>query len=51
MARHNCCRAKTLMLPITQKVLKVSTSNLEYLLIMTRCNCRTRGIILKAIVL
>ena len=33
------------------KVLKVSTQHLEYLLIMTRCSCKTRGITLKSIVL
>ena len=35
-------RAKTLMQPITKKGLKVSTLNLAYLLIMTRCSCKTR---------
>ena len=34
---------------IIQKVFKVSTPNLEYLLIMTRCSFRTRGITLKAV--
>ena len=33
---------KILMQPITQKVLKVSTPNSEYLLIMTRYSCKTR---------
>ena len=31
-------------------VLKMSTSNLEYLLIMTSCSCKTRCITLKGIV-
>ena len=49
--KSSCCdrrRAKTLMKHFTQKVLMVSTPNLEYLLIMTRISCRTRGITLKA---
>ena len=36
---------------ITQKVLKVSTPNMEYLLILTRCSCKTRNITLKDIIL
>ena len=40
-----------IMWPITQKVLKVSKPNLEYLHIMTGCSCCLRGITLKAIVL
>ena len=39
------------MQPITQKVVKISTPNLEYFLNMTRCSCKTRGITLKAILL
>ena len=37
--------------PFLKKVLKVSPPNLEYLHIMTRCSCKTRGITLKTIVL
>ena len=52
---HRRCRrrrrAKTLIQPITQKVLKISTPNWEYLLIMTKCSCKTRCITLKAIIL
>ena len=51
LGRRRCHHAKTVMLPITQKVLKISTPTLEYLLIMTRCSCKTKGIKLKAIVL
>ena len=41
---HCCCSAKKSM-SITQKVLKVSTPNLEYLPFITRCSCNTRSII------
>ena len=33
------------------KKLKISTPNLEYLLLMTRCSCKTRGITMKTTVL
>ena len=52
LSLHRRCHRRcvnTVVQPITQKVLKVFTSNLEYSLIMTRCSCRTRGITLKAI--
>ena len=46
------CHAKILMQPIiTLKVLNISTPSLEYLLIMTRCSCKTRGISLNAVFL
>ena len=41
----------TLIQTIAQKVFKVSTPNLEYLLIMIKCSCKTRGITLKGIFL
>lgn len=39
---------KTLNKPITQKVLKIPTTKLDYFFIMKRCSCNTRTIILKA---